>query len=166
MRECWLVPDGGTDWYIIYDADFGTGDGGKAFGYAILSAPMLPIKADVYIEPDTLNLSGDGKWVTCYIELPKGFDVTDIDGATVTLEGIAAYIGAEGWATAEASAANILDRDGDGIAERMVKFSASALREIVAIGQITLEVAGELEDGTRFDGQDTITVIDPGDKKN
>jgi len=37
-RECWLVPKGTAKWTIIYDADFGSGDGGKALGYAILSA--------------------------------------------------------------------------------------------------------------------------------
>ena len=38
--ECWLVPDDDTAWIILYDADFGSADGGKALGYAIFSAPL------------------------------------------------------------------------------------------------------------------------------
>jgi hypothetical protein len=38
LRECWIVPNSEPDsnWVIIYDADFGSGDGGKALGYALL----------------------------------------------------------------------------------------------------------------------------------
>ena len=38
LRECWVVPtsDPDSNWVIIYDADFGSGDGGKALGYATL----------------------------------------------------------------------------------------------------------------------------------
>ncbi|MCK4546823.1 MAG: right-handed parallel beta-helix repeat-containing protein, partial [Candidatus Eisenbacteria sp.] len=44
LRECWVVPnsDPGDDWVIIYDADFGAGDGGKALGYATLTPPAGP----------------------------------------------------------------------------------------------------------------------------
>jgi len=42
LREGWLVPNsgGGTNWTIMYDADFGAGDGGKALGYTGMSAPL------------------------------------------------------------------------------------------------------------------------------
>jgi len=39
-RECWLVPSSSTSWTVIYDADFGAAEGGKALGYAILSIPI------------------------------------------------------------------------------------------------------------------------------
>lgn len=44
LRECWLVPrpspyDG---WYLIYDADFGAADGGRALGYATSEATAPP----------------------------------------------------------------------------------------------------------------------------
>ena len=44
LRECWVVPntDLDADWVIIYDADFGSGDGGKAIGYATLTPPAPP----------------------------------------------------------------------------------------------------------------------------
>jgi hypothetical protein len=45
MREGWLVPSGGTSWTIMYDADYGAADGGKALGYTGMTAtppPPLP----------------------------------------------------------------------------------------------------------------------------
>ncbi|HHN94218.1 MAG TPA: hypothetical protein ENK17_05570, partial [Anaerolineae bacterium] len=44
LRECWLVPQSNpdADWTIIYDADFGSADGGKALGY-LLVAPSRPV---------------------------------------------------------------------------------------------------------------------------
>jgi Periplasmic copper-binding protein (NosD)/FlgD Ig-like domain len=44
LRECWVVPNSapGADWVIIYDADFGAADGGKALGYATLTPPAPP----------------------------------------------------------------------------------------------------------------------------
>lgn len=46
LREAWLVPaqnpDGG-DWVIIYTADFGPADGGKALGYAEFSAAPVEL---------------------------------------------------------------------------------------------------------------------------
>ena len=53
LRECWVVPntDPDADWVIIYDADFGSADGGKALGYATLSPP-LPPPAEVWVDDD------------------------------------------------------------------------------------------------------------------
>jgi hypothetical protein len=53
LRECWVVPntDPDADWVIVYDADFGSADGGKALGYATLSPPMPP--------PDTVCVDDD-----------------------------------------------------------------------------------------------------------
>jgi hypothetical protein len=64
LCECWLVSSSDTEWTIIYDADFGTSDGGKALGYAILSAPppctpvaINSLTADSLVVPlgDTVN---------------------------------------------------------------------------------------------------------------
>ncbi|MHC4486604.1 MAG: right-handed parallel beta-helix repeat-containing protein [Planctomycetota bacterium] len=55
-RECWLVPNG-TDWIIVYDADFGSADGGKALGYAILS--VLPPPSEVWVDDDYTAIGGN-----------------------------------------------------------------------------------------------------------
>ena len=124
------------------------------------------IEATVDIDPDTLNLDSQDKWVTCYIELSECFDVIDIDGATVMLDGIPAYIGKEGWARAGANTSNIIDHDGDGILERMVKFDCSDVKAMLIdlgmLGNVELMVSGELIGGTWFEGTDVIRVINKG----
>lgn len=134
----------------------------EAYGTAI-------IEATIDIDPDTLNLSSNDKWVTCYIELRESCDVMDIDGSTVVLNGIAAYIGKEGWARVGANTSNIMDHDEDGIPERMVKFNASAVQawliDLGLLGNVELMVSGELVNGTRFEGIDVIRVINQGNKK-
>jgi hypothetical protein len=39
------------------------------------STVPVPVDAAVNITPDTLDLKNSGKWITCYIELPDGYDV-------------------------------------------------------------------------------------------
>ena len=53
LRECWLVPSSDPDagWVIVYNADFGSGDGGKALGYAS-SAPPPPPPDPVWVDDD------------------------------------------------------------------------------------------------------------------
>ena len=48
LRECWLVPnsDPDGDWTLMYDADFGSADGGKALGYAIMKLPPTEVWVD------------------------------------------------------------------------------------------------------------------------
>jgi hypothetical protein len=52
---------------------------------ATISSPV--IAATIDINPGTLNLRSKGKWITCHIELPEGYDVSDIDVSTVMLDG-------------------------------------------------------------------------------
>jgi len=47
----------------------------------------------------------------------------------------------------------------------MAKFGRSKVQEMVEPGYVELTVSGELVDGTRFEGTDTIKVIDKGHKK-
>ncbi len=110
-------------------------------------APSIP--ADIDLDPDTLNVNSNGQWVTCYIELEEAYDPADIDGATVKLEDIPANDGNV-----------IIDHDGDGLMERMVKFEGAALRAIVQPPQAALTVTGQLVTGMSFEGSATLRVID------
>lgn len=123
------------------------------------------IEAIVDLDPDTLNLASNGKWITGYIELPEGFEAAQIDGATVTLEDIPAHMGQEGWATPEANEGNISDLNENGVLERMVKFERAAVQAIVQPHEATVAIRGRLVDGTPFEGLATIQVIDKGGKK-
>jgi hypothetical protein len=120
---------------------------------------VVGVPARIDIDPDTINLSAPSRWVTCYIGLPEGFDVNLIDGETVQLDGIPSYIGKEGWAQAEANQWNIVDHDGDGIPERMVKFDSLGVELLLSPGNATVTVCGQLFDGTNFERTDTIKVI-------
>ncbi len=98
------------------------------------------ISADIEIHPETLNAKSKGKWVTCIIELPEGYDYMDIDPSTVYLEG---DIPAE----KPVFTGHSLN----------VKFNRAELIEKLNPGEETLTVTGELTDGTLFSGTDTIT---------
>ena len=117
------------------------------------------VNADIDIDPDTLNLKSRGKHITAYIELPEGYDVNDIDVATV-------YFAAEGnQISAKPSPAEIGDCDEDGMPDLMVKFDRQAVQALLSPGdEMVVAVAGQLEDGTAFSGYDTIRVISPGGK--
>ena len=120
-------------------------------------------------DPDTLNLKSNGKWITCYIELPKGYDVTQIDGSTISLNGIPVYLGKEGWAKGKATESNIMDHDNDGILERMVKFEREKVQKILEPEEnAELIINGKVfyhQRLTDFEGRDTIRVINKNNGK-
>ena len=125
------------------------------------------VKASITLKPATLNLASNGRWVTGYIELEEGYDVHGIDGATVTLDGIAAHLGDQGWATAEANEGNIVDHDGDGILERMVKFDRAEVQANAVLrttADATVMVTGVVADA-QFEGGATLRVAGKGGKK-
>jgi hypothetical protein len=118
--------------------------------------------ATIDLDPDTLNLQSKGKWITAYIELPEGHDVSNINVSTVVLDETI---------PAELKPVAIGDYDGDGIHDLMVKFKrADVISYILAnvnptelfeerFMTITLIITGYLNDGTPFIGSDTIRVI-------
>jgi hypothetical protein len=127
---------------------------------------LITIKASIpsacmHVVPNTLNLKNEGQRVTCYIELPEGYDVGDIDVSSILLndtipvdDGVPAEIG---------------DYDSDGILDLMVQFNRTELTahiyhvsEII-YGNVTLTITGQLTDGTLFEGSDTVEVMFGGD---
>lgn len=138
---------------ITSSTDFAVGE------FGIASAQVIPdeIQATIDIDPDTLNLKSKGKWITCYIELPGDYDVEDIEVSTIKLND---------EVPAESRPTGIGDCDDDGIAELMVKFNRSAVQEILEAGdEVEITVTGDLNDDTKFEGSDTIRVINKGGKK-
>jgi len=120
---------------------------------------MIPIVATIDIDPDTLNLKGRGKSITCYIELPKDYDVSRIDVSTIKLLHEDNFI-----VSAELQPTEIGDYDEDGIPDLMIKFDRQALVDYLKKMQINgneevkLKVIG-IVTNIPFEGYDTIQVI-------
>jgi hypothetical protein len=112
-----------------------------------------------------LNPASNGNWITCHIELEEPYDVNAIDGASVTLNDIPAYMGKQGWATPQATVENVADYDGDGILERMVKFDRAAVQAIVQSPETAVTIKGKLTGGPLFEGKAVIRVLDKTAKK-
>ncbi len=124
---------------------------------------LKEVEASVSCHPRTLNLKSGGKWITCHIELPDEYDPYDINASSVRLVGsLAPELNPKyGFVTSEDS--YIVDHDGNGIPERMLKFDRSEVKNLLAPNdEVVLTISGSLYDGARFEGSDTIRVIDPG----
>lgn len=119
-------------------------------------AASAAIEAVVDIVPNALNIRSRGLYVTCHIELPDGFDVADIDVATVTINDVV---------SAEMEPTDITDYDTDGIPDLMVKFSRQDLIAIIdEIGEIEVTISG-MVGGQMFTGVETLRVLGKTAKK-
>jgi len=135
-------------YYIENDAyfsfDFASTD---AFSHIIV---IEPISAAIDIQPDTLNISSKGKWLTCHIYLPEDYNVTDVNSYSILLED-------------QISADWLWFNEKQNVV--MARFSRSELAAILEPGEVTLTVSGRFIDGTYFEGTDVIRVIDKGRKE-
>lgn len=122
----------------------------------VLSPEPSVVEAVIDLDPDTLNLGSNGKWITCCIELPEGYDVADVDVGAVMLNDTVA---------AAAKPTSIGDDNHNGVPDLMVKFDRAAVAALLEPGQAELTVTGELGDGTVFAGTDVIRVIAQRKKK-
>jgi hypothetical protein len=121
--------------------------------------PIL-IEATVDINPNTLNLKSNGQYLTCYIELPEGENVADIDVSTILLNGIV---------SAELDPTTIGDYDLDDIPDLMVKFDRAEVMALVGMSSdfeeglkfydVELTITGELTDETLFEGSNIVKAI-------
>ena len=110
--------------------------------------PLIP--AGARFIPHTVNLASKGKWIACYIWLPEDYDVADIDPNSILLEN---EIEPERfWINEEQQVA-------------MARFSRSEVQLVLNIGEVELAITGKLTDGTLFEAQDNIKVIDKGGRK-
>ena len=169
-NDGWTLPgfdslaDGSHTIYFRASDDTGNEEGESGeWSWQFNKTTPTTIEPMIDFDPDTLNLTSNGKWVTVFIEMPEGYDVHDIDGSTVLLnDEVSAYLGKEGWAKADANDGNIMDHDGDGISERMVKFEMESVKQILAVGdEVEITISG-LVDGIGFEGTISIRVIDKG----
>jgi len=137
-------------------------------GVLVLRAPFAAfgIGAAVDIYPETLNLKSSGTWITVYIELPEGYNVSDINVITVFLDGTI---------PADSELWKIGDYDRDGVSDMMVKFDRQTVIDYIwafklyHMGiplpkegvEVELTITGSLNAET-IEGSDTIRVIYKG----
>ena len=128
------------------------GDYGSELVLGFTYVEVETIDATLDFDPDVLNPKSNGKWVTCYLELPAGYSVQDIDLGTVLLNGAVPMDAAH-----EVSYGDV---DGDGVADVVLKFDRQAVQAILMPGEgVQVEVSGELSDGISFSGTDTSRVL-------
>lgn len=109
------------------------------------------ISATVDIKPDTLNLESNGKWVTCYIELPTPNSANDIVVSTIRMNNII---------SAELRPTEIGDYNGNNVPDLMVKFDRVVVQGLLGDGEIRLVATFNLTNQKVCGGWDTIRVID------
>jgi hypothetical protein len=112
------------------------------------SSPPAPPPQDITIriKPETLNLASKGV-VTAFITLPAGYDIRDIKLDTVECENASAV---RGMVSEEDTGTYI------------AKFNRQDLEDLEPGDAVVFTVTWELNDGTQFEGNDTIRVIRPG----
>lgn len=126
-------------------------------GYLEFRVPPV-VSATIDINPDTLNMKSKGNVITCYIELPEGYHVEDINIESVKLSKINDDLLASPLYVLGPS--GVGDYDSDGVPDLMVKFNRRRLISLLETGNVKFTVAGQIIDGQQFEGTDTIRVIE------
>jgi len=129
---------------------------------------MLPLRANVEIDPETVNLKSNGNWITAYIELPPDHDVNDIDVSSVNM---LVPNHQEQPIDRSVDAPSIVgDYDSDGMPDLAVKFDRATVVAYLRTSdvadddtgttdEVILTVSGQVA-GLPFTGSDTIRVIE------
>ncbi len=105
------------------------------------------IDAEVTIKPEMINLKSKGKF-KAFIELPSAYDVNDINPDTIICEGAKAI----GGKTEDDRYIAIFNRQDLGFDIKIRKGRDDKKMNV------ELTVSGELEDGTKFEGSDTVQI--------
>ena len=125
---------------VWYDFDL------PAVLYATKGGPCGPSqKVSFHLEPETLNLKSNGRWVTAYLATENA-SFADIDAKYLRLNGVAVAWSAVLW--------------NHGL---MAKFDRAAFAATLAPGDaVTVTLTGRWRDDGTFTATDTIRVIKPG----
>lgn len=118
------------------------------------------ITATVNIRPESLQLRSQGAPVEASITLPEEYDTADI-----VVQSIRLCRGTDDCGESGVSVSGKASIDGNG---RMhVTFDRSKVIGLLAHTRppavVTLTVSGQLVDGARLAGSDTVSIVDPGD---
>ena len=158
------------DWIIGYESS-GSLNPNSFFTNVERVGKTLPATADIV--PKVVNTVRGSLWITAYIELPYGIDPSEIELNSVTMS----YAGSSQPAVTDPSYAwvtdptvYIVDQDGDGVLERLVRFDRNAFITGIAIEdpgrgrgiEIMVRIDGFLLDGSPFMAWSTLTIVSRG----
>lgn len=125
------------------------------------------IPADLDMMPNTINKKSKGQYITAYIEFPdSAFSPADVDVSTVTIQAVDPVTSAKLY-VATGSPTEVGDSNGNGIVDLMVKFDrATAQSWFSSDTTATFRVEGHLFNGTAFQGDTSVRIIDAGAEHN
>jgi hypothetical protein len=114
-------------------------------GYVVILTllPFRPLVAELNLKPNHLDTARGGPWITASIELPTGFNPSDILVETVRLQGVAPPAGAQ---------VSIKDHDHDDVDELSVRFDRAAVAAAGYSVSGEVEVTGFMRSGRPFIG--------------
>jgi hypothetical protein len=121
----------------------------ELFGLDSFADPHT-LQADVDIKGDTLMRSKKTSALTVYLEIP-GAPLEQVRLASITANGV----------PSGPTPVALGDYDGDGLPDLTVMFDAQRLLAVLPDGKAEIRIAGELLDGTPFEGADTVAIIEP-----
>ncbi len=171
LCELWYKSKSHTAYTLIdiHDAYYSTAAGKKVPVEIVYdghyNSQMLTAAID--IDPDTLNLKSLGRWITGYLQIPEEQNPEDIDVATILLNETIQPILNSKYDFVTNPSEYIVDHDGDGILERVVKFNRTEVALWIYSGHgtrhsnVALTITGELSDGRPFEATDTIKCAGP-----
>jgi parallel beta-helix repeat protein len=122
--------------------------------------PVLPaVQGTLELSPDSINVKSMSRYLTALIELPMGFNLSDIDLSSIHLNGTIPIV--------QRPAATIGDNDLNGIPDLTIKFNMSQVKSLFrSPGNYTLQVTGRLgrsSTSLTFIASDTLSLLLPGD---
>ncbi|MFX1481848.1 MAG: ABC transporter substrate-binding protein [Promethearchaeota archaeon] len=157
------------DWIIDYES---SGSLNPTSWFTNVERIGKALPATVEVVPKVINTVRGSPWITLYIELPYGIDPMEIDLGTVTMsyeDFSQPAVTDTSYAWVTDPAVYIVDYDGDGVLERLVRIDRDAFVAGLGITDpgrrgtvIEIMVKGYLTDGTPFVAWSTVTIVSRG----
>jgi hypothetical protein len=107
------------------------------------------IQADLAFAPDPFNEHRRAPWITAYLET-SDFPLGSVDPSSIRLGGSV---------PCDVKFATLGDKDGDGIADLMVKFRTDDVLPLLAAGSNSLALTGRLVTGEEFQTQGSLRLV-------
>jgi hypothetical protein len=107
----------------------------------LFASNALGFSVSIDISPSTLNLGSEGQWISCTVSFPDPYKAADV--SSVSLYGVSPYSTNTG---------------GNSLNCKFERSTFESLLESYAPGEVELTLSGQMNDGTEFEGTDTIFV--------